>query len=124
MATGANKQHWLSLPVRSRGIGPVRCLLLLLMLGGPAAPTLASAHLLSPAHTQSEREETEAGEKATTTASRVCVARARQTRDGLPLTLSGSLLLRSALTHSRQFDSARPVGAFARRDGPGISMRC
>ena len=126
MATAANKQHRLSPVGRSLWARPVCCLLLLLMAVGPASPSFAGGHLWIPAKNQPDREETEAGETATTTALREGVARSRSARADFPQTPGGSRFLQSpgSSPHAGQLTTAGLVRAFARRDGPGISMRC
>ena len=127
--TRANKQHWLSPAGRSLWSSPVAGLLLfLLMIGVPATlPPFAYEHLYTQAHNESEPEDTEADETATTVAPLVGVPRSRKTRAGSPPTPSNacSLLLNAgALPHSRLLISALPMGAFAKRNGVGTPLRC
>jgi hypothetical protein len=130
MATArANRQHWLSPAGRSFWTSPVSGLLLfLLLLGGPAT-WLPRAHeqLSTPAQNESEPEDTDADETATPIAPSVGVPRSRKTKGGVsPTPSNASLLLlkAGALPHSRLLISALSVGAFAKRNGAGISMRC
>ena len=130
MATArVNKQHWLLPTGRSLGTVPVFGVLLFLLLIGGAGTSLPSAHelLSTPAHNASELQDTDEDETAAPATTSVGVPRSRKTKGGFspaPSNVSSLLLNAGALPHSRRLLSALPVGAFAKLNGAGISMRC
>jgi len=121
----ANKQHWLSPAGRSLWTLPVSgVLLFLLMIGG--AGTLfpaAHEHPSTGAPSESGLEDTDTDETPTPAAPLVSVSRSRKTKSGFSPTASSLQLNASTLPHT-WLSSALPVGAFAKQNGPGISMRC
>jgi hypothetical protein len=130
MATAReNKPHWLAPAGRSLWVAPVSGVLLFLMLIGGAGTLLPSAyeHLFAPASRESDPQNTDEEETVTPAAPSVGVPRSRKAKGRFSPTLANASTRRlnaGTPPHSRQLISALPVGAFAKRSGAGILLRC